>query len=112
MEPPGAGPWNERVRTLAQRFRDALFAHPPCVPLLATRPATTPASLALLQAGIELLTEAGFEGEDANYAFQTVFVFVIGHAVFHTAGGQLTDDDAARAEFARGLDWVVAGLSV
>jgi hypothetical protein len=39
-----------------------------------------------------------------------VFAFVVGHAVFHTAGGQFPDDEVARREFDHGLQRILAGL--
>lgn len=108
---PGAGPWPDEVRRVATGFRELLFAHPRVVPLLATRPATTPRGLALVEAGVGLLRAGGFDAEDAVVAFQTVFCFVIGHAVFHTAAGRTPADAAwARVEFERGLGIVIAGL--
>lgn len=104
------GSWATQVTTLARRFRAILFAHPRCVPLLATRPATTPQALALVEAGIAVLEQQGWSAEKAVDAFQTVFCFVVGHAVFHTAGGQLPDDELARQEFEAGLAILIAGL--
>jgi len=104
------GPWPDQVTSLARRFRAVLFAHPACVPLLATRAATTPQALAVVEAGIAVLEAEGWPADDAIDAFQTVFCFVVGHAVFHTAGGQLPDDVLARREFEAGLALLVAGL--
>ena len=108
---PGEGPWEGMVVQVATAFRDVLYDHPRCVPLLATRAATTPAGLALVEAGIGLLVDAGWPEEDAVVAFQTVFCFVVGHGVFHTAGGRDPRVDPwAREEFDRGLRLVVQGL--
>lgn len=105
----GDGPWREEAERLARAFRDVLFAERACVPLIATRPATTPSSWAVAASAIDLLVDRGFTEDGAFYAFQTMFSFVVGHAVFHTAGG-FSDEDAAADEFEQGLAVVLAGI--
>ncbi len=108
---PPAGAWADRARALVQEFRRLLFGHPRCVPLLASRAATTPDALDIVAAGVALFTDAGWAEDDALVAFQTLFCFAVGHAVFHTAGGEpFTDDAWARFEFDEGLETVLAGL--
>lgn len=108
---PGGGPWTVQIRTVATEFRRVLFAHPRCVPLLATQEASTPRALALLRAGLDVFLNEGWQEEPAIAAFQTVFVFVIGHAIFHTAGGRAPlGDPWVEYEFQRGLDTVISGL--
>ena len=107
-----SGGWSAQVRTIATSFREVLFARPAFVPLLATRPASGPHASALLERGVGIFEEAGWDTETAVFAFQTVFVFVVGHAVFHTAGGELAgDDDWSRREFEVGLDAIIVGLA-
>jgi len=109
--PVSAGAWEQQVVEAATAFRDVLFDHPRCVPLLATRAATTPSGLALVDAGVGRLVAAGWGEDDAVVAFQTVFCFVVGHGVFHTAGGaDPRTDPWVEEEFRRGLALVVAGL--
>jgi len=112
LEVPSGLAWDEAVSKVACAFRDLMFAHPRCVPLLASRAGTTPAALKLVTDGVQLLEDSGFSEDDAIVAFQTVFTFCVGHAIFHTAGGQpVTDDEWARFEFAEGLAAILAGLS-
>lgn len=106
----GAQPWPDEVHRLATAFRGVLFAHPHCVPLLATRPATTPSALRVADSSLSMLEAQGFSPTDALVAFQTVFAFVAGHAAFHTAGGIVDDSDWAGREFELGLQILVAGL--
>ena len=107
----GEGAWRHEVQLLAQRFRAVLFAHPRCVPLLATRPAGTPHALAVVESGVTLLERQGLAPERAVAAFQAVFSFVVGHAMFHLAGGALHSDDAwARTEFDEGLQLLIEGI--
>ncbi|MEO0602144.1 MAG: TetR/AcrR family transcriptional regulator C-terminal domain-containing protein [Myxococcota bacterium] len=110
VDAPAGGPWEAEVEALATSFRDVIFRNRACVPLLATRPGTTPNALAMLDRGIGVFQRAGFDDDSAIDAFQTVFAFVVGHAVFHTAGGRLPDDALARREFERGLGWILVGL--
>lgn len=108
---PGDGPWADEVRAVATSFRDVLLDRPRLVPLVATRPARRESGLLLVSRGVDILMRAGFDEAGAVVAFQTVFAFVVGHAVFHTAGGALPPGEAwAREEFTRGLEIIVAGL--
>lgn len=106
---PDTGPWQERVRTVALDFRTVMAAHPKLVPLLASRPASTPRALDVLEAGVTVLEEAGFDEQEALIAFQTVFCFVVGHCAFHMADGTAPDAWADQ-EFAGGLDLLLRGM--
>ncbi len=106
-----SGDWPEQVRQIATAFRELLFAHPHCVPLLATRAGTTPRALRVLEHGVGIFRTQGWSEERSVIAFQAVFSFVVGHAVFHTAGGAVRADDTwTRHEFAEGLELLIAGL--
>lgn len=109
LEVPETGPWQERVRCVAERFRALMVAHPKLVPLLASTPATTPNALGVLERGVGVVREAGLTEEQAVIAFQTVFCFVIGHCVFHMADGT-PPGPWGDAEFEGGLDVLIAGL--
>jgi AcrR family transcriptional regulator len=85
--------WRTGLRFLAQALRDGLRAHPRAVPLLASRPARSPA---MLEAGNELLgmlLGAGFTARQALYAVDSVAVFTIGHAVAEFAGLEGSDPE-------------------
>ena len=105
---PGAD-WRRSVRQQGEGFRTLLAAHPRALPLMATRAAATAAALTQVEALVGGFEAAGFGEEEAVFAMQTVFVFVVGHAMFHLS--DRPDTDEARAEFAWGIETLVAGLA-
>lgn len=77
--------WETQLRMVARRFRDLVLEHPHVVPLLVTRPLTTPlglrplGTLRPLENILTLLTRAGFTGADALLVYRTLFGFLYGH---------------------------------
>jgi AcrR family transcriptional regulator len=79
--------WAGQLRAVARRFRALALAHPHVVPLIVTRPLTTP--LGLRPAGtlrplediLALLTRAGFSGPDALHIYRALFGFLYGHVL-------------------------------
>ena len=76
-----ASSWQAALRERAHALRGVFRAHPHSLPLFATRPAVTPASLAHLDGGLDVLRSAGFSASDALSAFQVLLAFVVGHAI-------------------------------
>lgn len=82
---PAAADWRQELRDLATTFRALALAHPNAVPLLVTRPLTTPlgqrppATLRPLENFLELLIRAGFSPADALHAYRLFFGFLHGH---------------------------------
>jgi TetR/AcrR family tetracycline transcriptional repressor len=107
LPPPGTGDWSRVLVAQADAFRALLAAHPNLVVLFATRPARAPGAEARVEALLAPLA-AGLDEDAAVWAFQLVFAFVVGHAMFHLSGG--ADDASARAEFAWGLETLVVGI--
>lgn len=125
----------ESLRAMARAFRRVLLAHPRAVPIFATRPAVTRASLRHVEAALAVLRGAGLDARDAVSAFQVLVAFVVGHALAEigpvvsgeaaeppyeglskdefphltAALADLGDHDAA-AEFEVGLDLFLGGL--
>lgn len=95
------GDWEDALRAAAHSFRDIAVAHPHMVPLLVTRPMSTPwsllapASLRWLEELLVLLTEAGFDDSGALYAYRFFTGFLAGH-VLHEI--QERHDDSGRSE--------------
>jgi AcrR family transcriptional regulator len=71
---PAAADWRQELRDLATSFRALALAHPHTVPLLVTRPLTSPlgqrppATLRSLEDFLELLIRAGFSPARALHA--------------------------------------------
>jgi AcrR family transcriptional regulator len=76
-----ASSWQADLRGRARSLRAVLRAHPNALPLFASRPAVTPASLAHVEAVLEVLRSAGFSADDALSAMQVLFSFVVGHTL-------------------------------
>jgi AcrR family transcriptional regulator len=128
--------WAHSVKAHAHAFRDALLAHPRALPVFATRPAVTQASLRHVEHALQLLHDAGFAIGEAINAMQSVVAYVVGHALsthapvpdeertipdyqsldadtfpmLRAAARHLTSHDID-GEFAFGLDALVRGLS-
>ncbi|MFJ6384010.1 TetR/AcrR family transcriptional regulator C-terminal domain-containing protein [Kitasatospora sp. NPDC092039] len=77
---PG-GPWTAVVGEFAVELRRLLLDHPAMLTVLATRPAATPASLALLERGIAVLHEDGVPLGDALDVLNSVVRWTIGHTL-------------------------------
>lgn len=65
----------------AHALRAALRAHPHALPLFASRPAVTPASIAHVEFVLEALARAGLSPGRALAVLQVLFAFVIGHTL-------------------------------
>jgi AcrR family transcriptional regulator len=79
-EQPDATP-REELWAFAHAFRDVLCAHPRTLPLVATSPLRTPATLALLERLLETVHRANVTGVQAIYALQSIVGFTIGKAL-------------------------------
>jgi AcrR family transcriptional regulator len=77
--------WATQLRTVAHDFRRLAVSHPNVVPLLVTRPLSTPLGqrppgmLRPLEDVLTLLTAAGFTGIDALHIYRLLFGFLHGH---------------------------------
>ncbi len=126
--PPGD--WRERITELVSRMRAEVLAHPAAVPLLVRHRHAVPSSLALIEAALAILTEAGFTGEPRVIAQRTIVAYLFGmlqneHYGPLSGGGTavmaaqerfpLLAETAAQArqvdaEFHKGLEVVLRGL--
>src|SRR6476660_3235281 len=77
--------WAGQLRTVARAFRQLALTHPNVVPLLVTRPLSTPLGqrppgmLRPLEDVVALLTAAGFSGPDALHIYRVLFGYLHGH---------------------------------
>jgi AcrR family transcriptional regulator len=73
--------WTERVKVLAHRLRTVLEDHPGIAGLLKTRDPLGPHSLALADAFLALLHEAGLPERETGLAFSLVYDYTLGFAL-------------------------------
>jgi AcrR family transcriptional regulator len=84
---PEGGDWEEAMRHAAHAYRALALAHPHVVPLLVTRPLATPlamsplGTLRPLEALLDLLIEAGFDGRGALHGYRLYIGFLHGHVL-------------------------------
>jgi AcrR family transcriptional regulator len=73
--------WTERVKVLAHRLRTILEDHPGIAGLLKTRDPLGPHSLALAEAFLASLHEAGLPEPETGLAFSLVYDYTLGFAL-------------------------------
>ena len=84
----------EQLRQMALSYRDALLAHPNALPVIATRPVRTPASLRPIERMLAVIAGLGFTAQES-----IAFVDVCGHYIMgwaqtyaaHQKGSELHD---------------------
>jgi AcrR family transcriptional regulator len=82
---PADGEWEALLRRTGHNFRTLALEHPQLVPLLVTRPLTTPlalrpmGTLRPLERLLELLVGVGFTPVDALHAYRVFFGCLYGH---------------------------------
>jgi AcrR family transcriptional regulator len=74
-------PWTEQIKTLAHRLRKVLEAHPGVAGLLKTRDPLGPHSLAVAEAVLLPLRNAGFPHHEAGLAFFLILDYTLGFEV-------------------------------
>ncbi|WP_163510659.1 TetR family transcriptional regulator [Fodinicola acaciae] len=76
-----AADWRDGLLAFGAGMRAALLAHPRLLPLVSTRPATPDTAESLGHPLLGPLVAAGFSRRRAEFAVQSVAVFVLGHAM-------------------------------
>jgi AcrR family transcriptional regulator len=74
----------EELWAFAHAFRDVLRAHPRVLPLVATSPLRTSASLVMLNHLLETLHQARITDVQSIYALQCLVGFIVGHTLLGT----------------------------
>src|SRR5579859_2607581 len=69
----------EELWAFAHAFRDVLRAHPRVLPLVATTPLRTPATLAILDHLLATIHRAHITGVQTIYTLQCLVGFIVGH---------------------------------
>jgi hypothetical protein len=93
----------EEVRRLMHALRDALNAHPAAIPLILTRPTSSEAALAPIEAMLEALARAGLTGLELLRAYRTLFAYLVGFAQADLAGPVSAGRPAALDDVAAGV---------
>ena len=99
-DPPPLGPdgdWRRQLSTLALRARERLLAHPGLIQIRVRQPVLRPEALRFAEQGLGILEHAGFETQEAAYAFRLVFTYTFGFAAFSPADAVDEDRAAARS---------------
>ena len=102
-------PWTEQIKVLAHRLRNVLEAHPGVAGLLKTRDPLGPHSLAVAEAVLRPLHNAGFPPREAGLAFFVILDYTLGFEVSSpriSVNEQRVQDAATRTrlhEFFRSL---------
>lgn len=81
----------EELWAFAHAFRDVLRAHPHVLPLVATSPLRTKASLVILDCLLATIHRAQITGVQAIYALQCLVGFIVGHTLIETRTPPVAD---------------------
>jgi AcrR family transcriptional regulator len=79
------GTWQDQLRLAAHQFRNLTLRHPNLVPLLVTRPLSTPlglrplGALRPLEGILTILRAAGFDPAGALHAYRAYYGYLLGH---------------------------------
>ena len=92
--------WAGQVKTLARRLRAVMEDHPGSAGLLKTRDPLGPHSLALAEAFLAPLQQAGLPGRDTALAFSLIYDYTLGFALTDrtTVNEQRVQDSATRRQ--------------
>lgn len=80
-DPPPAGPWDQRLITLAHRLRRALLGLRDGARLLAGTFVTEPNTLLAGRTGMTILIEAGVAPDRAAWTVLAMTQFIVGHVI-------------------------------
>ena len=111
VELPGSGPWQQRIRVVANSARKAMLRIDGIADVLQTQPAKGAARQvdALMQ---QLVVDAGVPPARRESARMLLMIFILGSVSFEQAldglPHQLTESPESR--FEQGLDVLIAGL--
>ncbi|MGH2955508.1 MAG: TetR/AcrR family transcriptional regulator [Solirubrobacterales bacterium] len=79
---PGEGDWRTRLRELIETMYRSLLEHPSMVQIRSSRPILNPGAIRACEAGMTILTDAGFELNEAAAAWRLLFTYLFGYAAF------------------------------
>jgi len=130
--------WSEQIRQIMMAMYGWLEQHPGVVEIRFSRPIITPGALKVTEAAMSIFRNAGFSAGEAARAYRLLHVYTFGFAAFGPgkrsesdrdqtlaalralprdlypalvdAASEASDSMADQALFARGLDFLLAGL--
>lgn len=79
--PEPSGDWRADSHLAGVRFYEILSDHPHALPLFASRPAVTPATMGILQRALALIAQGGFDPAECLRRFNLVLALVVGYAM-------------------------------
>lgn len=91
------GPWRDQIRQLVAYSNELFARHPSVVEIWARQPVLGARGLRWVEAGLEILENAGFESEEAVKAFRLLVVYTYGFALFGAPRSGLAARDSASA---------------
>lgn len=98
--------WRDYLTRLARGVRRYAMAHPHAFPVVATRPASAPwinpplRSLAWIESMLDALCEAGFDDEQAVFAYRSFNSFLLGYLLMETGARTLREPKEGDGSFA------------
>ncbi|WP_188524122.1 TetR/AcrR family transcriptional regulator [Isoptericola cucumis] len=101
---PDAGDWQGTLRAVAHGFRAQLLAHPRLVPVVATRPGITPATLRGMERALEAMQPSELGPARALEMVYAVIGLVLGQVGMEVAAGDDTTADRVGRLDAADLD--------
>ncbi|GIF21473.1 TetR/AcrR family tetracycline transcriptional repressor [Actinoplanes tereljensis] len=101
-EPPPAGPWDQRLVTLAHKLRQALLGVRDGARLVAETFVTEPNTALAGRIGMRILMDAGLPAEQAAWTMFAVGHYVLGHTIEEQATRPGSGRDAELAAQAAG----------
>jgi TetR/AcrR family tetracycline transcriptional repressor len=107
-----AQPWRLRVQALALELRHRLTAHPGVVQLMISGPLTGPQALAVHEALLELLADAGLSPTDAPRASYLLFVYIVGSIALLAADAEEPGPLQSEAEWIAARGRTFAGTPI
>jgi TetR/AcrR family transcriptional regulator, tetracycline repressor protein len=91
IPPRRLNPWQDHLRDLAASMRQGLTRRPYAISLFANRPALSPTAFAQVNTTFTVLRDAGFTPTQVVFLYQSLAVFVFGHASAEV--GKVIDED-------------------
>lgn len=104
-------PWQEELRSIAERLRSQLRSHPGAAAVVATQPVTRQVAERFAPLADRLATEMECSVTDASLAIQSIYLFTAAHALAEH-GNPPSGPDRPRSYYDRWFQYALAALIV